>query len=294
VQCPGSGRYYANPRLDLPLAPIYTFSVLNVNTHDAPDLATYGAQWLLALSQRSRMWKYVILTALACTTLVIGSVEYKQTQRFTVRLNNSAGVGLRILPTLFIKEVLPSSVAWGQIERGDKIVGSSFQAVIAILKRVTETQHVEIEVPTVMMLLRIQTLTVCLCVSLCMCTFALQVLRAGNVVGPEIQQHIADSFQLPIEIPPCTVSYDVSDTGLINQHMAHLSAIEFAWLSSCMLRVATPSSRDSFNTPFKNTTFNRIPFASLYDLPYLQRTLQQQAGVAVSNPIIQFVFGRNR
>jgi hypothetical protein len=142
-----------------------------------------------------------------------------------------------------------------QIQRGDKIVGPSFKGVIAALKNVDpDTQHVE-----------------------------LHIHRPGNSIGNDIINHVADRvppechgatyadlFNVQHKQRRCTVSYNVGETGLMNQHMAHLSAIEFALLSGCVLRLAKPTSRVSFNITFPDATFNPIPFSSLYDLPHLQ------------------------
>jgi hypothetical protein len=86
----------------------------------------------------------------------------------------------------------------------------------------------------------------------------IELIRPGNFIGTDLVTHIAD--RVPPEVHGssyadlfkrrCTVSYNVGETGLMNQHMAHLSAIEFALLSGCMLRVAKPTSRESFNVTF--------------------------------------------
>ena len=65
--------------------------------------------------------------------------------RYWIRVNNTRGVGLRIAHSLFVKEVIASSPAFGKIQAGDKIIGSSFKSVVASLKTVDETEHVELQ-----------------------------------------------------------------------------------------------------------------------------------------------------
>ena len=61
----------------------------------------------------------------------------------------------------------------------------------------------------------------------------------------------------------CVVTYRVGKTGLMNQHMAHLSALEFALHSGCALHLARVKSRESFAVSFSKARFNPVPFESL-------------------------------
>lgn len=161
------------------------------------------------------------------------------THRVGVQLNNSSPLGLRILQNLFVREVITDGAAFGIVHSGDQIVGPSFKAVVAKLKTKSDAP------------------------------IKLELIRPGSCVLPEIEQQVLSQVIPRLNaaanqtVPKCIVAYGVGKTGLMNQHMAHLAAIEFALQSGCMLKLAHSASRESFNVQFGKAKFNLVSFEKL-------------------------------